>query len=334
MPAGVVPRSPTPVAASPAGPSADAGLGESLPFAVVADFFERMRTARDRERRLVLVKKLWARYGRDTQPMFGLMRLMLPHCDAARQNYNIKEKLMAQIYVSMLGLTPESTDAVLLTEYKKPSSLRTSVAGAGDFPERAFAVMQHRCPTAQDLGLRRMTIADVNRKLSELAAADGLKAKEPIVRAMYVGMLAVEQKWMLRIVLKDMGLGIKEAGLLKLYHPDAPELCVCRVRETGVRLARVERPCRERRRERGAPLRRSLDLPSLRRLHSTNALDHVTTDARDFRLGTTRSTTWNTSASAASTVPPTSTAPSSSHSPPSAQSRATAPTTGARCTPS
>jgi len=40
-----------------------------------------------------------------------------------------------------------------------------------------------------------------------------------------MGMTAEEQRWMLRIVIKDLGLGTKEAGVLKMYHPDAPDLC-------------------------------------------------------------------------------------------------------------
>lgn len=218
---------------SPAGPSTPVapvtggGAGESLPFYVLADTLEKIDSNRNtdsRELRHRLVERLWQRYGRKTQPMFPLMRLMLPHLDAARKNYELKEKLLAQLYVSMLGLASDQEDAKAMLQYKKPSSLAGRGGGtSGDFPERAFLVLEHRCPTKAELGTHRLTIAEVNEALTRLAEASGQDEKLPVLRQLHLNTTALEQKWLMRIILKHMGMGMKESFLFKKYHPDAQE---------------------------------------------------------------------------------------------------------------
>lgn len=214
---------------TPAGPTPSEGAGEALPFFVLANAFERIDTNRSadaRNSRHLVVEKLWHRYGRKTQPMFPLMRLMLPHLDSARKNYDMKEKLLAQLYVSMLGLASDQEDAKAMLQYKKPSSLAGRTDGTtGDFPERAFMVLEHRCPTKEKLGSHRLTIADINKSLTALADADKKDAKLSVLRQLHLGTTALEQKWLLRIILKHMGMGMKENFLFKKYHPDAQERC-------------------------------------------------------------------------------------------------------------
>ena len=39
-----------------------------------------------------------------------------------------------------------------------------------------------------------------------------------------INMSAIEHKWLIRIILKDMKLGIGQTTILAMYHPDAKEL--------------------------------------------------------------------------------------------------------------
>lgn len=207
---------------TPAGPATAEGAGENLPFYILAKILEKIDG--NREQRHLLVDRLWQRYGRKTQPMFPLMRLMLPHLDSTRKNYDMKEKLLAQLYVSMLGLSPDQEDAKAMLEYKRPSSLAGRGGGtSGDFPERAFFVLQHRSSKEAELGPRRLTIAEVNEALTKLAEASGHDGKLPVLRQLHLRTTALEQKWLLRIILKHMGMGIKENFLFKKFHLDAQE---------------------------------------------------------------------------------------------------------------
>ena len=96
-----------------------------------------------------------------------LTRLSIPEAwaaEAAAEGF-ATEKMLAQLYISMLGLPPDSESAKELISWKRPSAL--SRASAGDFPEKAFAVIESRCPSAESLGPRRVTIADMNALLEE-----------------------------------------------------------------------------------------------------------------------------------------------------------------------
>jgi DNA ligase-4 len=210
-----------------------AGAGEALPFYVLADILEAIDGASlntdKRIQRHRLVEKLWQRYGRTTQPMFPLMRLMLPHLDSTRKNCDLQQKLLAQLYVSVHGLASAQDDARKLLEYRQPSSLAgRSVGTAGDFPECAFMVLEHRCPTKEKLGSRRLTVAEVNESLTELANAPNRVKKVHVLRQLHLDTTALEQKWLeqkwlLRIILKHMGMGLKEHFLFSKFHPDAQE---------------------------------------------------------------------------------------------------------------
>ena len=44
------------------------------------------------------------------------------------------------------------------------------------------------------------------------------------LRHMLLNMTAKEQKWLIRMILKDMKMGVKEGSFFKLFHQDAEDL--------------------------------------------------------------------------------------------------------------
>ena len=60
-----------------------------------------------------------------------------------------------------------------------------------------------------------------------------------MLKTIYDQTTAVEQKWILRIVLKDMAIGMKEDSVFRLLHPDAQELynSVCSLEDTCTQVA-------------------------------------------------------------------------------------------------
>jgi ATP-dependent DNA ligase len=54
-----------------------------------------------------------------------------------------------------------------------------------------------------------------------LAAAQGLEEKKKVLMRFVVGLSAMQNKWICRIILKDMKLGLKADPILKFMHPDA-----------------------------------------------------------------------------------------------------------------
>eukprot|EP00965_Chrysotila_dentata_P003887 126896-Pleurochrysis_carterae.AAC.1 len=157
------------------------------------------------------------------------MRLTTPQLDTERPVYMIKEKALSRMYVSILGLPEESGDRKLLLNWKRGSG---SAATINSFPDKAYDVLAKRCATAEELKGARFSVAEVNEQLDALAHAQNDNAKQAVLHTIHTRATAVEQKWIMRVILKDMALGLKEDSILKLLHPDAKELfnSVCDLR--------------------------------------------------------------------------------------------------------
>lgn len=93
---------------------------------------------------------------------------------------------------------------------------------AGDFASTAFFILKPRCP---DRGT--LTIQDVNSLLDDVATGHASKDKHLVQRAL--GRLlrelsAYEQKWLIRIIMKELKTGLSQHLVFSLYHVDAEDL--------------------------------------------------------------------------------------------------------------
>lgn len=164
---------------------------------------------------------------------FSAMRLLLPHLDRDRPAYGIKEATLARLYIDVLAISKDSPDAQKLLHYKTPQ-----VAQAGDFASVAYLVLRQRCPSRGTLSL-----ADVNRLLDDVSAAhaiggdQGSRQKRDALCDLLKQTSAFEQKWLVRMLLREMRIGLSEKGVLNCYHPDARDLLDV--------TSSLERVCRE-----------------------------------------------------------------------------------------
>lgn len=92
----------------------------------------------------------------------------------------------------------------------------------------------------------RLTVEQVNDVLDTLNTSVDRGDKERIMRTLVSQCTAVETKWIIRIILRDLKLGMSENTVLAAFHPDALDLyhvCsdlqrVCReLKDRSVRLA-------------------------------------------------------------------------------------------------
>ena len=204
------------------------GQGEALLFEQVCQCFEALtHPTTDRARRPKLVGKLWEKYGKGRHGLFPLMRLMLPHLDTERANCRAKHKVLAKMYVALLAVPENSDTARMLINWKKPAeSLRRNEQG--NFAEVVHAAIKDRC----QLQRGKLTVGELNAHLDAFAEADSYENKLRVLTQVYQGTTATEQRWILRIITKDMHIGMKEDSIFKLLHPDAQELynSVCNLR--------------------------------------------------------------------------------------------------------
>jgi DNA ligase 4 len=73
---------------------------------------------------------------------------------------------------------------------------------------------------------KKLTLHDVNTYLDRIA--EGQKTGQNSVKSAvthFLSNLSAEQmKWLIRIILKDLKIGIQENFILEVYHPDALDL--------------------------------------------------------------------------------------------------------------
>ncbi|CAG8785113.1 42291_t:CDS:10, partial [Gigaspora margarita] len=156
------------------------------------------------------------KYGNEFYPV---MRLLIPHLDNERTSYGMKENVLAKTYINVLGLSKDSPHAERLLHWKLPGSNKNKTAG--DFASVAFEVI---APRSTVVSQGSMSIDDVNQQLDTLNASSGQNEARIIIRHFFTKCTAIEQKWIIRIILKELKIGMSEKTIFSAFHPDASSL--------------------------------------------------------------------------------------------------------------
>ncbi|KAL1006226.1 hypothetical protein UPYG_G00069490 [Umbra pygmaea] len=154
-----------------------------------------------------------------TDSFYPAMRLIVPPFERERMAYGIKESMLAKLYIDVLGLPKNGPEANKLLNYRAPI---TSQGEAGDFALMAYFVLKKRCTNQGNL-----TIKDVNDFLNSVAINNASKQKDLVKKSLLdliTKSTALEQKWLIRMILKDMKLGVSKETVLQVFHADAAEL--------------------------------------------------------------------------------------------------------------
>ncbi|RQM22316.1 hypothetical protein B5M09_008895, partial [Aphanomyces astaci] len=148
--------------------------------------------------------------------LYPLLRLLCPHLDRER-TYKLKETKIAMMYVDLLGLSPMSSDGKKLLHWTDPTIVTSRAVG--DFAMVLQEVMQFRTvkPRADEAPL---TVKDVNAMLDTLSGQDK-DAQKTVFLHIVTHCSADEQKWLVRIIIKDMKIGLRHERVLQFIHPDA-----------------------------------------------------------------------------------------------------------------
>ncbi|XP_034072668.1 DNA ligase 4 [Gymnodraco acuticeps] len=156
---------------------------------------------------------------KSTDSFYSAMRLIVPSFERERMAYGIKESMLAKLYIDVLGLPKNGPEANKLLNYRAPTA---SQGEAGDFAGMAYFVLKKRCTSQGNLSIR-----EVNDFLDSVAINNASKQKGLVKKSLLhiiTQSSALEQKWLIRMILKDMKLGISKETVLQVFHPDASEL--------------------------------------------------------------------------------------------------------------
>ncbi len=77
-------------------------------------------------------------------------------------------------------------------------------------------------------GEKKLTIGEVNKRLDNLCKITTAPKRREWLMLLIRDCTAVEHKWIARIILKEVRIGLNEDRVLAFYHPDALEMCVCK----------------------------------------------------------------------------------------------------------
>lgn len=184
----------------------------SVPFIKVCEFLESLLNLKAKKKQQTL--KDFFEKSR-VNNYYPIIRLMLPHFDMERGQYGLKEKTLAKYFTEILSLPKREKEA--LYHFKNPGK-KLPGCPAGGFVEVFYYVLQNRAPESQN-----MTVEEVNQKLDELSSSFDKDDKKRILTEFIKRMNALELKWICKIILKDLKLGIHER-ILNAFHPQALEI--------------------------------------------------------------------------------------------------------------
>ncbi|XP_062384175.1 DNA ligase 4 [Sardina pilchardus] len=204
-------------------------VADHVPFIHLCSTLEKIQRARTRPDKVKFLKDFmdsWRNFhtalhkAKDTGDSFyPAMRLIVPSFERERMAYGIKENMLAKLYIDVLGLPQNGPEAKKLLNYRAPT---TSQAESGDFAGMAYFVLKKRCDSEGDL-----TIKQVNDFLDSVAMNNAKKQKDQVKKNLLhliTQSSALEQKWLIRMILKDMKLGVSKETVLQAFHRDGPEL--------------------------------------------------------------------------------------------------------------
>ncbi|XP_077285241.1 DNA ligase 4 isoform X1 [Arctopsyche grandis] len=200
-------------------------VGAKITFLNFCNICEKIKNAKGKQKGDILTKYLndcrsLNNNSDNHADLHSIIRLLLPQCERERGPYGIKETTFAKMYIRILNLPQQGRDAQKLLNYKAPSS---SMATSADFADVAYWVLKSRGRSNNE----DISLLDVNKRLDNMASYHNNnqpRAVDDELTKLIASLSALQQKWLIRIILKDLKLGIGMVKILLCFHVDAPDL--------------------------------------------------------------------------------------------------------------
>jgi len=182
---------------------------------------------------------------------YPLLRLLMPDYDTERAHSGMKEKTIASTWASALGLNKQSEDYRKLHNYNNPLAAKRTMS-YGDLSIVVQEVIAKRSFRRENPA-SKVTIGMMNRYLDDLGRIRSQSVlntkknanirnnhgpkksnsgkttlqvqRETWVKRLFSNKLSpLEHKWLVRIILQKIDIGIGSDGILGYYHPWASKM--------------------------------------------------------------------------------------------------------------
>lgn len=137
---------------------------------------------------------------------YDVLRLILPKFDKARSSYGLKENALAKKYIESLCIAKNSVEGQRLLKFK-------ALKGSKDLPDTLFHVLKNRCHGEKDFSIREINDILDSIQLGERRHNENVNQ---VINKITRNMSALHQKWLCRIMLKDLHLGISGINFYEL----------------------------------------------------------------------------------------------------------------------
>ena len=188
----------------------------SIPFSIIVSFLERVAAAKSPKKK-ELFQTFLEKFVPGTE--YPVLRLVFPEADSARGAYGLKEHTIGRVFSELLLLPSSEKDRVL--RWKDPSLQAKHNCTVGDFPSVLLSAIELRMPKVRS---ETMTVGEVNNMLDELYVAIDPEKRKDLFQDMINKAPPREIRWIIKIILKDMKLGLGVEGILRHLHPNAVQL--------------------------------------------------------------------------------------------------------------
>ncbi|KAL2925919.1 DNA ligase 4 [Bienertia sinuspersici] len=192
-------------------------MSKDVKFSVLAKYFDWTSKTKSSVEKRKKFRKFLDTYCKKND-YFSSIRLILPSLDRERGNYGLKEAVLATCLSDALGISRDSEDAKKLLNWRK-GGVQIAGYSAGNFSQVAVEVLQSRQSSVSG----DITIGEVNELLDRLASAER-KLKTDILSEMIRKTNWQEMKWIIKIILKDLKIGLSEKVIFREFHPDAEDV--------------------------------------------------------------------------------------------------------------
>ncbi|KFK27271.1 hypothetical protein AALP_AA8G360400 [Arabis alpina] len=193
-------------------------MTEEVKFNVLVSLFNWIQKSKTSSQKRSKFRKFLDTYCKPSD-YFVAVRLIIPSLDRERGSYGLKESVLATCLIDALGISRDAPDAVRLLNWRK-GGIAKAGANAGNFSLVAAEVLQRR----QGMASGGMSIKELNDLLDRLASSENRGEKTSVLSTLIQKTNAQEMKWVIRIILKDLKLGMSEKSIFQEFHPDAEDL--------------------------------------------------------------------------------------------------------------
>ncbi|ESQ42689.1 hypothetical protein EUTSA_v10012474mg [Eutrema salsugineum] len=193
-------------------------MTEEIKFSVLVSLFNWIQKSKTSSQKRSKFRKFLDTYCKPSD-YFVAVRLIIPALDRERGSYGLKESVLATCLIDALGVSRDAPDAVRLLNWRKGGTAKAG-ANAGNFSLIAAEVLQRR----QGMASGGLTIKELNDLLDRLASSENRAEKTSLLSTLIQKTNAQEMKWVIRIILKDLKLGMSEKSIFQEFHPDAEDL--------------------------------------------------------------------------------------------------------------